>query len=896
MEPLVIRLHNFTSYEDAEVNLAGVELAALVGTNGAGKSSIIDALLWCLFGEATKGGIKALDNYVRRGETECRVEVQFRLHGQVYSVLRHRSAGKGKTLLELFVADDPANWPNVHWQPIGGKTVTETQERIEQLLRMDYRTFTASSMILQGQSASLTADMTDQERKEVLARILGLDLWDRLQEAAREKAREHRARAKALTEQGAQLMQRAARRGEVEAQIATSDGALLEAEAVSSQAGAHVADLEAEARQRPAIEQQLRDVDGQINARVRDQDQVAGDMSRTEAEVAAEQARLNRRAAIEAQLPDLEIAHAATRVELERRQEAVTALEAQVRQSESIIQQARDLDSQIAARQVDQAQVVQEGTEARRQQDLQKAIVIRAEQIRTAAAAADSIAADITRLDGLAERYGTLDRQCRDLEAQVIAWDRQHDTDVARLQAELDAAHRQSRSLGDAPCGDDLRPVCPLLAGAREAAEREHAVAGQLLALTPVQNPHVDAWQGAMVERDELGYDPAAHAGARKGLSDVQADARLLPVLEAAEQRVTELQAQVEALRKRHGAISHELETLTASRERLADAAARVGRITEALTVERAKLAQATTAEADARTQFARAQQALEEAAAGEAEARRRISDLGQRQSELQQRLGALAGEVESLRTRRTDLQQRLTALSGVEVELLTARTALDAARRREAEIREQLGRLRQDLAQVEEAEARALAVQSEIAAVERQALVYEILDQASGKKAGVPALIVENAVPQIEHLANELLVRMAGGRLAIRLDTQVEGKTTGTAQEVLRITVLDGGVDRPYQTYSGAERFMVDLALRIALSKFLAHRSGAEIKLLVLDEGLGALDGSNRHQVMGAIHEAAREFSKVLVVTHIAELQDALPQRIEVTRGASGSTVRVVA
>jgi exonuclease SbcC len=114
--------------------------------------------------------------------------------------------------------------------------------------------------------------------------------------------------------------------------------------------------------------------------------------------------------------------------------------------------------------------------------------------------------------------------------------------------------------------------------------------------------------------------------------------------------------------------------------------------------------------------------------------------------------------------------------------------------------------------------------------------------------------------------------------------------------QEVLRIIVLDGGVERPYQTYSGAERFMVDLALRVALSKFLSHRAGAQIRLFVLDEGLGACDQSNRQAVMAAIQAVAQEFGKTLIITHIAELQDALPQRIEVIKGLEGSRVRIVA
>jgi exonuclease SbcC len=526
----------------------------------------------------------------------------------------------------------------------------------------------------------------------------------------------------------------------------------------------------------------------------------------------------------------------------------------------------------------------------------QMAIVTRAEQIRTAAAAADQHAADIIRLDGVAEQYAAIDRQCRELEAKVVAWDRQHDTDVAKLEAEVDAAHRQSRSLGDAPCGDDLRPVCPLLAGAREAAGREQTAAASLLTLRGEQNPHADAWMGLMADRDALGYDPAAHAGARKALTEVQQDARLLPVLETAETRVAELKEQLEQLRTRHRSLDTEIAELKASRDRWAEAVGLAGHMRQSLETERAGLEIATREEADDRNRLARMQQALEEATAGEADARRRIAELTERREQLTDRLTALTTEVSDLRQRHGAIGIQLGQMDQVERELIRARAELDELRRDEATTREQLGRLRQDLAQVVEAEGQVRALQEEVAAAERQALVYEVLDQAAGKKAGVPALIVENAVPQIEALANDLLARMAGGRLAIRLDTQAEGKSTGTMQEVLRITVLDGGVDRPYQTYSGAERFMVDLALRIALSKFLAHRSGAEIKLLVLDEGIGCADASNRMAIMGALFEASKEFSKTLVVSHLAELQDAFPQRIEVTRTPAGSAIRVVA
>lgn len=236
-----------------------------------------------------------------------------------------------------------------------------------------------------------------------------------------------------------------------------------------------------------------------------------------------------------------------------------------------------------------------------------------------------------------------------------------------------------------------------------------------------------------------------------------------------------------------------------------------------------------------------------------------------------------------------------LEILGPLEEDLAAKQAELQALRRMEAEARTSLGRLEQQLADAEKARGDLAKVEAELARAREDLTVYEILDQACGKRAGVPALIVENAVPEIERLANDMLGKMAGGCLAVRLDTQAETKS-GMMAEVLRITVLDAGVERPYQTYSGAERFMVDLALRVALSKFLAHRAGTEIKLFVLDEGLGCADAANRTAILNAIMTVSKEFSKVLVVTHLDELKDAFPQRVEVVKTAGGSRVRIVA
>jgi len=93
---------------------------------------------------------------------------------------------------------------------------------------------------------------------------------------------------------------------------------------------------------------------------------------------------------------------------------------------------------------------------------------------------------------------------------------------------------------------------------------------------------------------------------------------------------------------------------------------------------------------------------------------------------------------------------------------------------------------------------------------------------------------------------------------------------------------------------YSGGEAFRVNFAIRLALSKVLAHRAGARLQTLVIDEGFGSQDADGRQRLIEAINLVRGDFKKILVITHLEDLKDAFPARIEVEKGSNGSTVRV--
>jgi DNA repair protein SbcC/Rad50 len=164
--------------------------------------------------------------------------------------------------------------------------------------------------------------------------------------------------------------------------------------------------------------------------------------------------------------------------------------------------------------------------------------------------------------------------------------------------------------------------------------------------------------------------------------------------------------------------------------------------------------------------------------------------------------------------------------------------------------------------------------------------------------KDGVPALLIEQALPEIETHANDLLDRLSGGAMSVRFETQrqYKDKNRDDRKETLDIIISDSAGPREYEMFSGGEAFRVNFAIRLALSRVLAQRAGARLQALVVDEGFGSQDASGRQRLIEALNTVRDDFEKILVITHLEELKEAFPARIEVEKSPRGSAVRVIA
>ena len=99
----------------------------------------------------------------------------------------------------------------------------------------------------------------------------------------------------------------------------------------------------------------------------------------------------------------------------------------------------------------------------------------------------------------------------------------------------------------------------------------------------------------------------------------------------------------------------------------------------------------------------------------------------------------------------------------------------------------------------------------------------------------------------------------------------------TGMVSEELDIKVSDEVGTRNYETFSGGEAFRINFAIRIALSKLLARRSGAPLPILFIDEGFGSQDLEGQEKLIQSIQSIQNDFEKIIVITHIEQIKDSL-------------------
>ena len=855
MIPLSLHLTNFLSYRQMPepLDLSNIHLACLSGPNGHGKSALLDAITWALWGKARgcEGG-QDQERLIRDGADAMSVEFIFELEGQTFRVTRTRwTSGKGDIGYNVRAADGS-------WTDLAGEGKQDTQRRITERLRMDYETFTTSAFILQGRADTFTK-LEPKDRKDVLGKILGLEIYERLAERARDAKKIAQADADAHGRALERLEHDLEERADLEKRKAEAAQLLERAESDRAGADETLAAIQKELSALRAIEAAAKET-----TRRRDEAEAAmklefGEVERLTAlaKEAEKAARLDGKTRAMAEtVPELERAESKAE-EARARHDELTAeagsLEVRLGEERSRLDAERSgherraalLERELASEDESRALLEQAG-----------------EKIKALEGAAAQREALLARHAEIRERQGALEAERGARETE---------------RAEID----EKRALLDTTGAG-----CPLCGQDLTAAHRKEVKASftvRLKALTVADN-------AALKESDalarELKKTESEGVELRQALERRETMAAQAAALEQQLQRLDSARKELEAERR---AGLEAVERLKAEdfavpeREKLArvhEAQDRVGfepAKYRTLTADLEKARAAERALATASKAAAQHESCLREAAAAEERVARAAGAFE-----------AAVADLKGVGERLAELPTVLERSKAADATRSAAQKAVDEAGRTLSKTTHALEVLDKEAKAAEEARAAK-------AAAKRTAGLYEKLAKAFGRD-GIPARIIGNAIPELRIEANRLLGLLSDGQLTISIDPVRETKSK-SLKETLEVTVFDAnGGKRAYEMYSGGERLRIDFALRVALSRLLATRAGARLETLVVDEGFGSQDAEGRTRLLEAVMKIRSEFRTVLVITHIDELKEHFPVRIEVRKDPNaGSWVSVV-
>ena len=853
MIPLHLRITGFLSYRDPiELDFTTFELACISGPNGAGKSSLLDAITWALFGEARGKSTEVINLHPDVKGAE--VQLTFKHEENTYRVQRSLPRNKS-TVLEFQIRNSDG------WRPLTEKTTRDTQTRIEQTLRLDFDTFVNASFFLQGKADQFT-QQNASKRKDVLSNILGLGVWEEYKNRTAEKRKSIEREVEEIEWRLAEINAELGEEESRKARLAELETTLAQ---LSTARAAHDTILE-NIRKNAALLDKQRETIEKLNA----------SLERSRSALAGLEGRLANRQADRDSYADL----------VNRSKEVESAYKAW-QKSRTVLEEWDRVASQFHEHQKERTPLLEKiAAEKAKLEEEKRSLLVEEEAVIDQKSTVSNLESEIGKAQKFLAEAELKVKERVELEIQRgAARERQ-----AELKAENDTLKVDMNQLKERI--DSLKAAqgatCPLC-GQELSNEHRKTTLKQLEAEGKEKG---DRYRANQDEAKDLIQQVSDVESKISRLSNAENE-RVQYASEASQltERMETLQALVKdwesAGRKRLKQVEKALE----SGKYAADEQKRLAKLDKEL----AKLGYDAAAHDSAR-QVEIQGRSVEEEYTNLKSAREVSKQIESEVANLRSEIENRNAEIQNLEADYYGAKASLESSEAQAPDLDEAERELFRLREEENKVRSELGGAQQKVDVLSTQRTRKADLEKDCEELQRQIARHKTLERAFGKD-GVPALLIEQSLPQIEMKANELLDRLSDGQMSIRFITQTEykDKKRDDLRETLDIQIRDSAGLRNYEMYSGGEAFRVNFAIRLALSEVLAQRKGARLQTLVIDEGFGSQDARGRQRLIEAINLVKDDFAKILVITHLDELKDVFPTRIEVEKTERGSTVQVI-
>jgi len=834
------------------LSLESIHVACLSGNNGHGKTALLDSITWALWG---KSRARTQEELIHQGQRNMRVELEFMAQDQRYKVTRiygktnRSSTGKTELNLSVLLGTD--------YTSIMGNTIRDTESQIIDIVKMDYETFISTSYLMQGDSSHFTKSKPT-ERKKILADVLELTYYDRLETLAKTKSRNLKTKInsnKAIIEIRSQ-------------DVAIKESIINDLTEASLSIEKLTPQLEKKSQQLSKLHKQ----EIELTSLITESRNITSSVQLAKAEVMS-----------------LHDQKASQEEEIKHLQELLS-------QSEQIVNK-QNLLKELRTESVDLSKSLLKTRDLEsRKIELQHLIDLENQNLETRASSIQGVI-DNQLKPSIKEIPDLLDQiekskvhskylaEKSQLFAQKLSESEKISDHIRKLELENKSLHAQMdktrKSFDQLEGSQAICPLCttPLSPMDRDHVRNEYRRQGQ-------ESSHKFKQNIEMIQK--LNEDKTALNVSLKE-SKEQLDQNIL----SNERKIAILNTRLNECEKS----SSELCKLNNDLESLQQTLRNNSHSTESQKEIK---------------QLSKKLNEIDYNPRRHNEVEKEIENL----TPFSELAGSLYTAEENLRHLKTSLSGHICAINKInnniekwqlELNAITEKVKLYSNTQNDiTACKHEIDRFQEllssnqfirqkatlDLKNIATLENEIDLMASDVKTSSEEANIYDELSAAFGKN-GIQALMIERAVPQIQETANQLLTQLTDNRLSVKLELH-EGRIdrlTGVRSEELYINISDEIGTRSYETFSGGEAFRIDFAIRIALSKLLSARSGAPLPILFIDEGFGSQDSFGQERLIEAIQSIQGEFEKIIVITHIDQMKEQFEDTIEVVKTDQGST-----
>lgn len=858
MKPIWLKIENFKSYgnKDNQIDFRGINIACISGNNGHGKSSIAEALTWCLFGrfESTQGREKFKNiEYINHGKDYMAVTFEFEIDNTIYKIERRLDKKTGNSKVEIY-----NKAPNGQYIPFSESGKRKKDQIIEKILKLNYKTFLNSVYLSQKRTEDFLI-ASPKERKEILSQILNLGVYDEIFEIAKEEKKELLISKTVLEKEISQI----------EMIVSERETILNNLKELNNKKE----EIERQINDIKVFREELLNTEKELLEQIRQTESNISEIERLNKELNDINNRINQ---LNIKIEEINQRYLSNELYIQGEMQKLDGIKLRY---ENMLNKSNEYNELIKQyeRMIGNINLIEAN-----KRNAEKRIAEINKQLMDKE---NENSENMIKLKTLEENLGQIIKQKEEIDhLRKIYESKKHEYSQLELRKkQLDDEIKTLREnyilfknnkLSECPkCKRKLGPedfehiITEITNEGKEKANEQNEIKSKIdYLLKYLTDLDIKISKESDINKNITML--SSQIGKIKGLIDKNVnDIKILL------QQKLEFEKQIDEIFIKQNELQKELSYI---KKKMADINFNQDEFEkiklDLKTFE--KLTENYNLILNKKNEKIIYEENLKELKVNREKLSKQIEGIDL--SKQKMNLNILREKQKSINEQYNSKNQQYEEKQVLLLDVL-----------------KQLGSCEEKIRQIEELIQKNAKLDIDLAETKRNIEILDIIIDLTNIN-GIKSEIIANTLPELEQEANNILKTLTGGNFTVWFETQKES-SKGYLEETLQIKVQDSYGERDYELFSGGELFRINFAIRIALSKILLKRSGARIRMLILDEGFGSQDEFGRQVMVECLNSIREYFDVILVITHIEDFKDKFDRIILVEKDMEGSHINVV-